>query len=115
MHRSDDDDHKGLYSSFDSPPHSSRKFKKIYVIIPLCIIVAVIIIVVAVVSSSSSSSSSKYDGYCTPGMKCFPSSKKLDSFNKSINGRLHAERPIASVCYISMLILFINLILKKVL
>lgn len=37
--------------------------------------------------------------YCWPGQACFPSDAELNAFNRSVNGALHAQRPVNAVCY----------------
>ncbi|KAI0265565.1 hypothetical protein BC834DRAFT_165693 [Gloeopeniophorella convolvens] len=36
---------------------------------------------------------------CLTGEACFPSAATLAAFNRTIGGKLHAERPIGAVCY----------------
>ncbi|PRP84063.1 hypothetical protein PROFUN_08525 [Planoprotostelium fungivorum] len=44
-------------------------------------------------------SPSPSDDWCRTGQSCFPNVNIFDAFNRSVNGRLFAERPLAAVCY----------------
>lgn len=86
------------YVSFSGNPKPKTR-KNIFLLTAIVVILLVIIIIVVSVTESTKSSSFKQNGFCVPGQKCFPNKKALNSFNSSINGRLYAERPLASVCY----------------
>lgn len=87
-----------MYDDMEQQPivTSKKKFDKRLLLIPLIIILVVVIVVPVVLSNNDNNDN---DNFCVPGMKCFPSDKVLSQFNKTINGRLYAERPAGSVCY----------------